>query len=48
MAKYCGSADILELMELLQSVALLSATIKAKEQIVFIRWTLLPLKSKAH
>lgn len=37
MARYCGSADTLELMELLQSVALLSVTIKAKEQIIFIR-----------
>lgn len=42
MARYCGSADIWELMELLQSVAPLSATIKAKEQIIFIRWILLP------
>lgn len=42
MAQYYGSADILGLMGLLQSVALLSTTIKAKEQIVFITWTLLP------
>lgn len=42
MARHYGSADILELMELLQSVALLSTTIKAKEKIIFIMWMLLP------
>lgn len=42
MARYCGSADILELMELLRSVTLLSTTTKAKKQIIFIMWALLP------